>query len=35
MKILAVVNSFSDDTMENEYPIARSAGVGELYLVNL
>ena len=35
MKILAVGNSFSDDTMEYVYPIARSAGVGELYLGNL
>ena len=35
MKILAVGNSFSDDTMEYVYNIARSAGVGELSLGNL
>lgn len=35
MKILAVGNSFSDDTMEYVYRIARSAGEGELSLGNL
>lgn len=35
MKILAVGNSFSDDTMEYVYNIARSAGAGELFLGNL
>lgn len=35
MKILAVGNSFSDDTMEYVYNIAQSAGAGELFLGNL